>query len=363
MRRDQVKTPALILDLDVLDANIAVMAKRCRAIGIALRPHAKSHKSAEIARRLVAAGALGACCATIAEAEGLAAAGIPGLLITSPMSTEDMLARLGRLLLRQADIRVVADDPRNVDALAAIASRSGRTLPVFVELDVGTGRTGCVEIEDAVALARHIASHEYLEFAGIQVYWGHLQQVMPFDERKVQVSQKIGRLKTLVTALAEVSLKPAIITGGGTGTHWLDAQHGVFSELQAGSYIFLDSLYQPLPLTSDGNPFSASLFVAAGVVTANRPDRVIVNAGYKALATDSGKPVPSRGVAQGASYRFMGDEHGAVEFDASSPAPTLGSTIELLTSHCDPTVNLYSRYVVVKGEDVVDEWPILARGY
>jgi 3-hydroxy-D-aspartate aldolase len=363
MRRDQVKTPALILDLDALDANIALMAERAKALGVALRPHAKSHKSADIARRLIGAGALGACCATIAEAEGLAAAGVSGLLITSPMSTDDMLARLGTLLLRRADVMVVADDPRNVEALAAISTRSGRTLPVFVELDVGQGRTGCIEIEDAVALARHIASQTSLRFAGIQAYWGHLQQVMPFDERRAQVAKRVERLRTLVRALADTGLKPAIVTGSGTGTHWLDAQHGIFTELQAGSYVFLDSCYQPLPLTPDGNPFSAALFVAAGVVTANRPDRVIVNAGFKALATDSGKPVPVRGVAQGATYRFMGDEHGAVAFDASSPAPALGSTIELLTPHCDPTVNLHARYVVVKGDDVVDEWPILARGY
>jgi 3-hydroxy-D-aspartate aldolase len=339
------------------------MAQRCKSLGVALRPHAKSHKSAEIARRLVTAGALGACCATIAEAEGLAAAGIEGLLITSPMSTDDMLERVGKLLLRRADIMVVVDDRRNVDALAAVSARAGRTMPVLVELDVGQGRTGCVEIEDAVALARHVASHPSLEFAGIQAYWGNLQQVMPFEERKAQVGKKVDRLRTLIAALADYALKPGIITGSGTGTHWLDAQHGIFTELQAGSYVFLDSCYGPLPLTPDGNPFSASLFVAAGVVTANRPDRVIVNAGFKAFATDSGRPVPTRGVAQGATYRFMGDEHGAVEFDPTSPPPALGATIELLTSHCDPTVNLHARYDVVRGEDVVDEWPILARGY
>jgi 3-hydroxy-D-aspartate aldolase len=234
---------------------------------------------------------------------------------------------------------------------------------VVVEIDVGQGRTGCVEIEDAVTLARHIASCRALKYAGIQAYWGNLQQVMPFEERKARVGKNIERLRALVAALAQDSLEPEIITGSGTGTHWLDSQHGIFTELQAGSFVFLDSCYQPLPLTPDGNPFSASLYVAAGVVTANRPDRVIVNAGYKALATDSGKPVPTRGVAQGATYRFMGDEHGAVEFDATSPAPVLGATIELLTPHCDPTVNLHARYTVVSGEEVVDEWAILARGY
>jgi D-serine deaminase-like pyridoxal phosphate-dependent protein len=363
MRRDQVKTPALILDLDALDRNIAIMANHCAAFGVALRPHAKSHKSAEIARRIIAAGALGASCATIAEAEGLAAGGIPGLLITSPMSTDDVLERVGRLLLRRAEITVVADDHRNIDALAAIAAKSFQTLPVCVELDVGQGRTGCLNAKDAVNLAQQIKSQASLRFAGLQAYWGHLQQVMPFSERESLVSKGMERVRAVIKALREASLNPAIITGSGTGTHWLDTQHRLFTEIQPGSYVFLDSCYQPLPLTPDGNPFSPSLFVAAAVVTANRPQRAIVNAGLKAFATDSGRPVPIRGIPQGAAYRFMGDEHGAIEFEASSPSPTLGSTIELLTSHCDPTVNLHARYTVVRGDEVVDEWPILARGY
>jgi 3-hydroxy-D-aspartate aldolase len=363
MRRDEVKTPALILDLDALDKNIELMAIQCAEFGVALRPHAKSHKSAEIARRLIAAGALGASCATIAEAEALAAAGIPGLLITSPMSTNYMLERVSRLLLRRAEIILVADDFRNIHALAAIASKSDQPLRVCVELDVGLGRTGCPDIDDAVGLAQHIRAQASLKFVGLQAYWGHLQQLMPFEERQRQVSQGIERVRAAVSALRAAALEPDIITGGGTGTHWLDVQSNVFTEIQPGSFLFLDSCYQPIPLTPNGNPFLPSLFVAAGVVTANRPDRVIVNAGLKAFATDSGKPVPVHGVPPGAVYRFMGDEHGAVEFEKSSFLPGLGSTIELLTSHCDPTVNLHTRYIVVRRDEVVDEWPILARGY
>ena len=150
------------------------------------------------------------------------------------------------------------------------------------------------------------------------------------------------RLKALIAGLNEIGLKPGIVTGGGTGTHWIDSRLGLFTELQVGSFVFLDSCYGPVPVTGDGNPYSPSLFVAAAVVTANRPDRVIVNAGYKALATDSGKAVPMRGIAQGATYRFMGDEHGAIERDGGAPMPELGSVIELLTPHCDPTVNLHA---------------------
>jgi D-serine deaminase-like pyridoxal phosphate-dependent protein len=279
------------------------------------------------------------------------------------MSTPDMLARLRTLLARGADVMVVADDPRNADQLAAIAQSTGRSLPVIVEIDVGVGRTGCVEIEDAVVLVKRVAASPALAYAGVQAYWGHLQQVMPFDDRKTRVAAMAARLGKLVAALKEAGHPAKIVTGGGTGTHWIDAQHGLFTELQPGSFIFLDSCYGAIPLTPEGNPFSVSLFVAAGIVTANRKDRVIVNAGYKALATDSGKPVPMRGAAQGSTYRFMGDEHGAVEFDPAMPAPALGATIELVTSHCDPTVNLHARYMVARGGEIVDEWPVTARGY
>lgn len=362
MRRDDVKTPALILDLDALDRNIATMATRAKRLGVALRPHAKSHKCVEIARRLVAAGALGPGCATIDEAEAMAGGGIGGILITSPMATAHMRERVRRLLLRCADVMLVADDPGNVEALAAIAAGAQSPLPILVELDVGVGRTGCVEISDAVALAKRIAGHTSLRFAGIQAYWGNLQQVTPLEERERRVAAQIERTRALIAALTGAGLKPEIVSGSGTGTHWIDGRSGIFTELQPGSFLFLDSCYAAITMSAEGNPFVPALFVAAGVVTSNRPDRVIVNAGWKAFATDSGKPVPMRGAPAGATYRYMGDEHGAVEFESGTP-PQLGVVIELLTSHCDPTVNLHAHYQVVRGDEVVDEWPILARGY
>jgi D-serine deaminase-like pyridoxal phosphate-dependent protein len=362
MRRDEVRTPALLIDRDALGSNIAKMTEWARLSGVSLRPHAKSHKCPEIARRLVRAGAIGASCATIDEAEALAAAGIGGILITSPMAARHMLERLQRLLARGCDVMVVADDPRNVDDLSGAASRSGGILRVLVDIDVGQGRTDCIELADAVALAKRIAGERALEFAGVQAYWGNLQQIMPFEERQRRVSKEMERLRSLIAMLGKEGLPPRIVTGSGTGTHWSDAQHDVFTELQPGSFAFLDSCYANIPLRPQGNPFSPSLFVAASVVTANRPGKVIVNAGLKAFATDSGLPVPVRGAPEDANYRFMGDEHGAIEFDGG-PAPKLGATIELLTSHCDPTVNLFSRALIVSGDEVVDEWPILARGY
>ena len=362
MRRDCVATPSLVLECDTLDRNISVMTAFAQSKGLAIRPHAKSHKSPEIARQLIAAGAIGACCATVHEAEALAAGGIGGLLVTSPVAAPHMLERLSRLLLRGADLMVVADDPGNARQLAEIATAQGRVLPVFVELDAGLARTGCADVQSAVNLAQEIVRQPSLRFAGLQAYWGGLQQIMPFDERGRRVAAETQKLRALVAALSARGMAPRIVSGGGTGTHWHDAAQGIFTELQIGSFVFLDSLYHATQLTPTGNPFAPSLFVAASVVSASHPGRVTVNAGYKAMATDSGKPVPMRGVPEGAVYSFMGDEHGVIDF-ASGQAPLLGATVELLTPHCDPTVNLHKSYLVAKGEEIVDEWPILARGY
>jgi 3-hydroxy-D-aspartate aldolase len=362
MRRDDLPTPALVLDLEILDRNIATMAAHAAEARVALRPHAKSHKCVEIARRLAAAGALGPACATVAEAEAMAAGGIAGILVTSPLATADALDRLRRLLLRGADPLLVVDDPANVAALAELARAARRTLALVVELAVGVGRTGCPEPEDAVALAKLVAAEPGLRFAGVQAYWGNLQQVMPLAERQERVAAQAARLRRLIEALRAAELRPGIVTGGGTGTSFLDPALGLFTEIQPGSFLFLDSCYGAIPLRGNGNPFEPSLFVAAGVVTANHPGRVVVNAGYKALATDSGRPVPLRGAPPGSTFRFMGDEHGAVEF-ASGPPPRLGAVVELLTPHCDPTVNLHARYQVARGEEIVDAWPIAARGY
>lgn len=363
MRRDDLPTPALVLDLPAMRRNVGRMAAHAASTGVGLRPHAKSHKCVEIARLLAReGGALGPACATIREAEAMAVGGIAGILVTSPMATADMLARVARLLARGADLSLTADDPANVAGLASAARAAGRRLPVLVELDMGQGRTGCADAASAVALARAVAAEPSLAFTGVQAYWGHLQQVQPLEERARRVAEGKTRLGAALSALREAGLPATIVTGGGTGTSLIDsAGGGPFTELQPGSFLFLDSCYGPLPLGPEGNPFEPALFVRASVVSRIHPGRAVVNAGFKALATDSGHPVPLRGAPEDSTYRFMGDEHGAVEFEAGE-APPLGAGIELLTSHCDPTVNLYDRYAVVDGEEVIDFWPI-ARGF
>jgi D-serine deaminase-like pyridoxal phosphate-dependent protein len=357
--RASLPTPSLLVDIELLDANIATMIARAAAMGVKIRPHAKAHKSVEIAQRLERAGAIGACCATIEEAECMALGGIKGILITSPLVTANQLDRLYRLLLRGADVAAVADNPVNADSYAGIAAAANRTMDVLVEFDFGVGRTGCTTIEDAVALAQRIAAKPQLRWRGLQAYWGNLQQIMPLSERQRLAAVQQDRLRALIAALNEAGLAPEIVSGAGTGTHAVDGRTGLFTELQPGSFLFMDSCYGSIVTNENENPFEPSLFVVASVVSNNRPGCVIVNAGWKAFATDNGKPQPRRGAPPGATYRFMGDEHGAVDFQGNGPA--LGDTIEFLTSHCDPTVNLYPAFHVVKGDELVDIWNIRAR--
>ncbi len=217
MRRHQVTTPALLLDIDALDSNIALMVEFARSRGVALRPHAKSHKSVDIARRLIKSGALGACCATIGEAEALAAGGIGGILVTSPLTAPHMLERLRTLLFRGADVMVVADDTGNVAQLAEVAAAAGGVLPVVVELDVGIGRTGCRDVPGAVAVARAIAAQPSLNFAGVQAYWGHLQLVTPYTERRRRVEQEAVRVRELISILQTSGLPPPRVPAAAQG--------------------------------------------------------------------------------------------------------------------------------------------------
>jgi len=359
--RWRLNTPSLLVDIDAFERNLAAMAAQARKSGLSLRPHAKAHKSSSIARRQIAAGAIGISCATLGEAEILGAAGIPGLLVTSPVVTPSMIARL---VAMRADVMVVVEDAGNVDALAQACAAAGRRLPVLVEIDVGQNRTGVASALQAVSLARQVAASAQLEYRGIQAYWGHLQQVPEFTARRGVVRQQAEIVRSAIAALRDAGLPPVIVTGGGTGTALIDAELGVFTELQPGSYLFMDSSYRRGLLWPDGvAPFETSLFVRANVVSVNRAQHAVINAGLKSFATDSGLPLAVRGSPAGTTYRFMGDEHGALVYGAPTDARlAIGDGVECVVSHCDPTVNLYDFFHCVRGDQLVEIWRIDARG-
>ncbi|RYE04127.1 MAG: DSD1 family PLP-dependent enzyme [Sphingomonadales bacterium] len=341
--RSDLPTPALVLDAAAMDRNIAAMAAFARRHGLALRPHAKTHKSGEIARRQIAAGAVGICCAKLGEAEALAAEGVVDIHLTSPVVTLGGIARL-KALARRIRLSVVVDHPDNADELAGC----GATL--FVDVDPGAHRTGVTSPDAAVALARAVGA-----IGGVQFYCGSEQHVTRAADRRAVLAGKFAYLRTVLDALRDAGIEVPVVTGGGTGSFAIDAELGVLTELQVGSYIFLDREYRDCEL--GGPAFESSLFVDSSVISANTPGRVTIDAGLKAFAADAGVPVITAG-AEGI-YAFMGDEQGAV---TGAVLPGLAERIVLMPPHCDPTVNLYDNYHVIDGDRVVAIWPVTARG-
>ena len=361
--RRSLNTPALVLDLEMLDRNIAEMAAFAGAHNVKLRPHSKTHKSADIAKRQIKAGALGVCCAKLGEAEALAEAGVGHLHITSPVVTPQAIARLMELNGKAADLMVVVDHPANVEALAAAAAKTGKPQTVIVDIDPGMHRTGVATPDGVVDLVRKVVSLKSLKYAGVQFYCGRHQHIKDFKERKASIEERTEYLKGVVAKLEAAKLKPGIVTGSGTGTHFIDAKLGVFTELQVGSYVFMDHDYNVCDLRGLDRPtFEQALQIDARVVSANTPGMVTVDAGLKAMATESGPPHVLKGAVEGATTRFMGDEHLAVIAPEGKASPGHGEQVILTPPHCDPTVNLYEAYHVVKGDTLVEIWPVTARG-
>ncbi|MGH7014445.1 MAG: DSD1 family PLP-dependent enzyme [Stellaceae bacterium] len=361
--RAVLDTPALVVDRAALDRNVAAMATHARVTGVALRPHVKTHKSVAIARRQVAAGALGVSCVTLGEAEIMVHAGLPGVHLTSPPATAAKRTRLAALVRSpHRGLSVVVDHADTVAALSAALRDAPAPLAVLVDVDAGQGRTGCA-VEAAPALARAVRAAPRLAFAGIQAYAGHLQHVAVRAERRERSLRLADRLRGLLRQLAADDLPAPIVTGGGTGTFDLDPEARVFTELQVGSYVFMDVDYQRA--LADGRnapPFETALFVATAVVGINQPAYLVTDAGLKSFATDGPKPEPARSAPSGSRYEFFGDEHGKLFIPPGAARPALGTVIECVTPHCDPTVNLHDFYHVVDGDTLVELWPVDARG-
>lgn len=357
-RRD-LATPALVVDLDALDRNIAAMAGFAKKAKLDLRPHAKTHKCATLARKQIAAGAVGVCCAKLGEAEALADAGIANILITSPVVGVMGVERLAGLAGRCKGLMAAVDNPEAVDALIA----KGARLTLVVDIDPGIHRTGVADPDAALALARKIEQAPNLSFAGVQFYCGSQQHIEDFAARREAIEERTADLRDIIRKLTDAGLAPGIVTGGGTGTHRIDAELGVFTELQVGSYVFMDRQYNDCDLTGAGDaPFETSLMVDARVISANQATMATVDAGFKAFATEAGSPTVLAGAADGAKYYFMGDEHGCVIPPAGEAPPKLGEIVTFAAPHCDPTVNLYDAYHLVRGDTLVAIWPIEARG-
>jgi len=360
--RRQLHTPALVVDLEALDRNIDRMAQFARSAGIQLRPHTKTHKSPDIARRQVKAGAAGLCCVKIGEAEVLADASLTDLLITSPVVSPAAITRLIALAGRVSGLTVVVDNPGNALQLEEEAARMDTSLGVIIDIDPGSHRTGVTSADAALSLARTILGAPSLRYEGVQFYCGPEQHIQGFAERRSAIAKRTDYLRTVIDRLRQNGAPPAIVTGGGTGTHQIDAALGLFTELQVGSYVFMDEQYLACEFEPGTTPFETSLFIDTRVVSANAPGMVTVDGGLKAFASDAGVPAIVSGAPPGACYGFMGDEHGLVTLPHGTPSPRLGDVITMTAPHCDPTVNLYDTFHVVQSGVLRELWPVSARG-
>jgi len=362
MTRDEIPTPALLLDLDRFERNLARMAAHARAVGKGLRPHAKTHRCPEIARRQVAAGALGVACAKLGEAEVMARAGVRGLLITTEVVTAPGIQRLLRLVGEAPDTLVVVDDTENVHALARAAHAARVPVNVLVDVEVGGRRTGIQPGPPAVALARLVVANPPLRFRGLQGYAGHCAHVIGWDARRTASHEAMAPLLETRRMLEAAGIPVEIVAGASTGTYNIDSELSGLTELQSGSYCVMDLDYRRIGGRAGESftDFEMALTVVATVVSVTEPGRAIVDAGLKAFSTD--KPFPPEAVERpGLEYGFAGDEHGRLRVDRDRPV-RLGERIEFFPPHCDPTFNLYDRIHVLRGDKVEAVWDIAARG-
>jgi 3-hydroxy-D-aspartate aldolase len=361
MREDEIDTPALVIDLDAFEFNLDTMARLLAPTGVKLRAHAKTHKSPVIAHLQIARGAVGNCVQKVTEAEVLAWGGVPDILVSNEIVGAAKLARLCALP-RIAKVAVCADDAGQVAAIDAAAADAGIRMTVLVEIDVGAGRCGVQPGPDAVALATRIAASKHLIFGGLQAYHGSAQHKRTPDERRTLIGGAVEASRRTVEQLRQQGLDCAIVGGAGTGTFEIESQSGVYTEMQAGSYVFMDADYAR-NLDEAGAPigtFRHALFVLSSVMSAAQPGVAVLDAGLKSLAVDSGLPT----VWQRPDIRYTSasDEHGKLAVGSETAAPKVGEKLRLVPGHCDPTVDKFDWYVGIRNGRVECLWPVAARG-
>jgi len=360
--KHDLDTPTLLLDLDRFERNLRKMAGHAASRGLNLRPHAKTHKCPSIARRQIEAGAVGICAAKLSEGEVFVEHGIRGVLITTAIIGRRKIDRALRLAATAPDTIFVVDHEANARDLSDAAQAAGLTLNVMLDLYVGR-RTGIMPGPPAAKLGEAVARMPSLRFLGLQAYAGFASHTVGYGDRcrtsREAMAPAIETRRLLEAAGVEVS----IVSGASTGTYNIDSELAGLTELQPGSYIFMDLDYRRIG-GGDGDAytdFEPALTVLATVVSCPERGKAIVDAGFKAFSTD--KPyMPEARDVPGLTYYFNGDEHGRLEYAAGDRELRVGDRLEFLVPHCDPTVNLYDQIHGVRGDRVVEIWPIAARG-
>jgi D-serine deaminase-like pyridoxal phosphate-dependent protein len=361
-RVSELPTPALLVDLDIFEANLRTLATHAKSRSTAFRPHGKAHKSSIIGKLQVASGAIGVCAAKLGEAEVLVGGGLKDVLITVEVVGRRKIERLVALAARAPELKAVVDNEQNAADVSAAALASGRRLKVAIDVNIGQNRTGLETPAEVVALAQAIARLKGLELVGLQAYDGGKQHVVGFEKRREANERSLERAVAARQALEKAGFAVQMVSVGGTGTYNIDAGYPGVTEIQPGSYIFMDAHYRRIggrdhPAFSD---FGCSLSVLTTVVSRPTSGRAVTDGGNKALPTDEGQAEPVD--LTGVTFRTAGDEHGILTLQNPSRDLRVGDQVEFIPGHCDTTVNLYNVFFAVRKGIVEQVWPIEARG-
>lgn len=354
-------TPALVLDLDKLEKNIAAMRTYLAGTKVGFRPHAKTHKSADIAKLQLAAGAVGICTAKLSEAETLFAEGIQKICMTTANPGKAKIQRAMNLRKKNREFIQAVDHPHNAQDLSDAAKAAGVTADVVVDVAVGT-RSGVPAGDQALALAQLVDKLPNLRFRGMLAYDGGAQHIKGYKARHDQsLARSQDALKTFERMKAS-GLNTEIFSGGGTGTYNIMTKMPGYTDVQVGSYVFMDTQYLEIG-NENGDiftDFAPSLTVMTTVVNTYFPKRITTDAGTKALTLN--KPDPIVIGEPGFRYTAGSDEFGVIQYETANKTYKVGDKLELINPHCDPVVNLYDVFYGVRNDKVEAVWPVTARG-
>lgn len=354
IEKNQIDTPALLIDIDAMEFNIITMANFFQKTQTKLRPHFKTHKTPILAHKQLEAGAIGVTCAKVGEAEVLVDAGIRDILIANQIVGAVKIARLASLA-QQARITVAVDNKENIRELSAVAQRFGSLIYVVVEIDVGLGRCGVPPGEGALVLARYISDMPGLVFVGVLGYEGHAVFLTERKARQEAVDQAMSKLVSTADLIRQAGFKVEIVSAGGTGTYDITGRYPGITEIEAGSYIFMDTRYRGL-----GLPFRCALNLLATVISTPSQQRAIIDAGKKVLTEEHG--LPEIAAPAGARLIKLSEEHGILEVNPDQLELKVGDKVEIIPSHVCTTVNLHDVFYAIRKNQVMAIWPISGRG-
>ncbi len=360
LTKQDLGTPALILDQAIFEKNLQTMSAHSKTTGLKLRAHVKIHKCPEISKRQIALGAIGVCCATIAECELMTASGVRGVLHTCQPAGVNKINRAVALARKEPTFTVVVDDPITVEKLDEAAAAGRAKMNVVVDVFAGLTRQGAQPGETALKIAQKVSNSKNLRLAGLMGYSGGASHTKGWENRKKRSQEDLAGLLETVELCKKSGLPAGIVSGGSTGTYNIDSEIAGMTELQAGSYIFMDTLYRHIGGKSDEtvySDFGPSLTVMTTVVSKTRPGNASIDAGNKAMLrpTDEVKDMPSVQVEN------QGAEYGMLVWKDADRDIKLGDRVEIYPSNLDMSVNVYDRIYVARGESIMDVWPIMGR--